>query len=50
MIILDRQQNFSIRKFVGYRLIGRLPDEWQRRLGDALRAEGYRIARESEAS
>lgn len=48
LIVLDRRQPFLALRFRSYRLIGRLPDAWQRRLHDALVAEGYRIARESE--
>ncbi len=50
VIVLDRRQPFPALSFRRYHYIGRLPEAWQRRLREALLAEGHRIARESEAS
>lgn len=48
LLILDRRQPFLATRFKSYQLIGHLSEAWQRRLREALMAEGYRIARESE--
>lgn len=48
LLVLDRRQPFLAIRFKSYRLIGHLPEAWQRRLREALQAEGYRITRESE--